>query len=63
MKKLLSIIILFSIINLHGQSEAAKDKISAIMKNMESIPAYNCDVVIKIDVKFIKIKDRIGKIS
>ena len=61
MKKLLSIILLFSIINLHGQSVEAKDKISAIMKNMESIPAYNCDVVIKIDVKFIKIKDRIGK--
>ena len=61
MKKLLSIILLFSIINLYGQSELAKDKISAIMKNMESIPAYNCDVVIKIDVKFIKIKDRIGK--
>ena len=61
MKKLLSIILLFSIINLHGQSVEATDKISAIMKNMESIPAYNCDVVIKIDVKFIKIKDRIGK--
>ena len=61
MKKLLSSILLFSIFSLHGQSEEAKDKISAIMTKMESIPTYNCDVIIKIDVKFIKIKERTGK--
>ena len=31
------------------------------MKKMESIPPYSCDVKIKLDVKFINIKERIGK--
>ena len=28
---------------------------------MENVPEYNCEVKIKIDVKFIKIKERTGK--
>tara|TARA_B100000925_G_C21953853_1_gene450237 strand:+ start:393 stop:1028 length:636 start_codon:yes stop_codon:yes gene_type:complete len=45
----------------YSQSEEAKKKITSVMKKMESIPPYSCDVKIKLDVKFINIKERIGK--
>ena len=33
------------------------------MSKMESTPPYYCDVKIKIDVKFINIKERNGKMT
>jgi hypothetical protein len=61
MRKIFTFLILFSIFNIPAQSVDAKYKISSIMNKMQSMPPYSCDVTIKIDVKFIKIKDRIGK--
>lgn len=61
MKKTFTLFILLSILTVNGQSDIAKDKISAIMKKMEMVLPYSCDVSINIDVKFIKIKERTGK--
>ena len=61
MKKIFTLFTLLSIFTVNGQSEIAKDKISAIMRKMEMVLPYSCDVSIKIDVKFIKIKERTGK--
>ncbi len=57
------IIILFSIfsINIYSQSEKAKSKILLVKEKLENVPAYSCDIKVKIDVSFIKIKERTGK--
>ena len=44
-----------------SQSNEARVKMLNVVEKLESVPPYSCDVNIKIDVKFIKIKERIGK--
>tara|TARA_B100001093_G_scaffold516615_1_gene595829 strand:+ start:1281 stop:1916 length:636 start_codon:yes stop_codon:yes gene_type:complete len=56
-------LLLFLSISVHSQSEEAKNKILTVMSKMESTPPYSCDVKIKIDVKFINIKERNGKMT
>ena len=45
----------------YAQSEEAKNKILIVKKNLEKVPPYQCDIKINIDVSFIKIKERTGK--
>ncbi len=61
MKKIIVLFYIISFTQLFGQSEDAKTQILDIMSKMENVPEYNCEVKIKIDVKFIKIKERTGK--
>ncbi len=44
-----------------SQSNEAKEKMLNVVEKLESVPPYSCDVNIDIDVKFIKIKERTGK--
>lgn len=44
-----------------SQSNEAKVKMLNVVERLESVPPYSCDVNINIDVKFIKIKQRTGK--
>ena len=44
-----------------SQSNEAKVKMLNVVERLESVPPYSCDVNINIDVKFIKIKERTGK--
>ena len=57
------IIILFSIfsISIYAQSEKAKRKIMLVKEKLDNVPPYSCDIKVKIDVSFINIKERIGK--
>ena len=61
MKNFICIILLLSCYLGYSQSEEAKNKIINVMNKMESVPPYSCDVKISIDVKFINIKERKGK--
>ena len=47
----------------YTQSESAKNKILLVKENLDKVPPYNCDVKIKIDVSFINIKERLGKMT
>ena len=44
-----------------SQSNEAKVKMLNVVERLESVPPYSCDVNININVKFIKIKERTGK--
>ena len=44
-----------------SQSNEARLKMLNVVEKLESVPPYSCDVNIDIDVKFIKIKERTGK--
>ena len=57
------IIILFSFfsLNIIAQSDEAKSKILLVKEKLENVPPYSCDIKVKIDVSFIKIKERIGR--
>ena len=44
-----------------SQSNEAKVRILNVVKKLEAVPPYSCDVKIDINVKFIKIKERKGK--
>jgi hypothetical protein len=57
------IIILFSFfsISIIAQSDEAKSKILLVKEKLENVPPYSCDIKVKIDVSFIKIKERTGK--
>ena len=57
------IIILFSFfsISIYSQSEEAKSKILLVKEKLENVPAYSCDIKVKIDVSFINIKESTGK--
>ena len=61
MKNFICILLLLNCLLGHSQSEEAKNKIINVMNKMESVPPYSCDVKISIDVKFINIKERKGK--
>ena len=55
--------ILFSSVISYSQSETAKNKILLVKENLEKVPPYTCEVKINIDVSFINIKERIGKMT
>ena len=61
MKQILLILLCISVFSGFSQSEEAKNRILQVMEKMESIPPYSCEVDISIDVKFINIKKRSGK--
>ncbi|MDB4710825.1 hypothetical protein OAF16_03750 [Flavobacteriales bacterium] len=47
--------------SLFGQSDSAKSVMLSILNSIEKTPAYECDVKIILDVKFIKMKERFGR--
>ncbi|MEC9187550.1 MAG: hypothetical protein VX462_06300 [Bacteroidota bacterium] len=51
----------FSIGLFSAQSSDAKKRILNMVEKLERVPPYSCDVNINIDVKFIRIKERVGK--
>ena len=57
---LIILVSLFSI-SICAQSDAAKSKIMLVKEKLENVPAYSCDIKVKIDVSFINIKERTGK--
>lgn len=63
MRFLLVVSIFFSSFIIYSQSESAKNKILLVKENLEKVPPYNCDVKINIDVSFINIKERYGKMT
>ena len=63
MRFLLVLSIFFSSVIIYSQSESAKNKILLVKENLEKVPPYNCDVKINIDVSFINIKERYGKMT
>jgi hypothetical protein len=46
---------------MYGQSIVAKKKILLVKEKLEKVPPYNCDIKVNIDVSFINIKERTGK--
>jgi len=46
---------------IYGQSIMAKNKILLVKEKLEKVPPYNCDIKVNIDVSFINIKERTGK--
>jgi hypothetical protein len=57
---LIFLVSLFSV-SICAQSDAAKSKIILVKEKLENVPAYSCDIKVKIDVSFINIKERTGK--
>ena len=51
----------FSIGLSSAQSSDAKKRMLNMVEKLERVPPYSCDVNINIDVKFIRIKERVGK--
>ncbi|MEC7954271.1 MAG: hypothetical protein VX141_00110 [Bacteroidota bacterium] len=51
----------FSIDLFSAQSSDAKKRMLNMVEKLERVPPYSCDVNINIDVKFIRIKERVGK--
>lgn len=51
----------FSISLITAQSNDAKKRMLNMVEKLEKVPPYMCDVNINIDVKFIRIKERVGK--
>ena len=46
---------------IYGQSIEAKNKILLVKEKLEQVHPYNCDIKVNIDVSFINIKERTGK--
>ena len=51
----------FSTSLITAQSNDAKKRMLNMVEKLEKVPPYMCDVNINIDVKFIRIKERVGK--
>ena len=51
----------FSIGLFSAQASDAKKRMLNMVEKLERVPPYSCDVNINIDVKFIRIKERVGK--
>ena len=51
----------FSIDLFSAQSSDAKKRMLNMVEKLERVPPYSCDVNINIDRKFIRIKERVGK--
>ena len=58
---LLILIFGFSTSLITAQSNDAKKRMLNMVEKLEKVPPYTCDVNINIDVKFIRIKERVGK--
>ena len=63
MRFFLVLSILFCSVVSYSQSESAKNKILLVKENLEKVPPYTCEVKINIDVSFINIKERTGKMT
>lgn len=61
MKIYLIILVSLFYVGICAQSDAAKSKIMLVKEKLENVPAYSCDIKVKIDVSFINIKERTGK--
>jgi hypothetical protein len=62
MKKLIAFILLALAQNSFGQSAYADSLMKGAMQRLEKIPEYVCDIRILLDVKWINIKERTGKV-
>ena len=51
----------FSTSLITAQSNDAKKRMLNMVEKLEKVPPYTCDVNINIDVRFIRIKERVGK--
>lgn len=51
----------FSTSLITAQSNDAKKRMLNMVEKLEKVPPYTCEVNINIDVKFIRIKERVGK--
>ena len=60
-KWLIILLFSFSIGLFSAQSSDAKKRMLNMVEKLERVPPYSCDVNINIDVKFIRIKERVGK--
>jgi len=59
--RVLSFILFFTNSFLFAQNNDVKDKMLRISNKIKDVPSYKCDVSINLDVKFINIKERSGK--
>ena len=62
MKRALFFLLLFSAFSAQSQSQFADSLVKAAMAKMKATPAYECDITIDLDVKFINIEQRKGKV-
>jgi len=63
MKKNALLFFLLLPIGLSAQVLTGEEIFLKVIKNIQSIPAYTSNIDIKVDVDFIKIKDRSGKVT
>lgn len=64
MKIIINLIFLLVFLTvLHSQSTTKEELFANAVKQLKSIPNYSCDVELKVDVEFIKIGDRKGKLT
>ena len=61
MKSLVTLLVFFISIFCNAQSIDAKEKMQVLLNQLLSTPKYECDITIKINVKFINMKERSGK--
>ncbi len=62
MKKILLLLSVLLSFSGFGQSAYADSLITTAMKKMRAVPAYECDILIDMDVSFINIDQRKGKV-
>lgn len=62
MKKILLLLAVALSFSSFGQSAYADSLITTAMKKMRAVPAYECDILIDMDVSFINIDQRKGKV-
>ena len=61
MKSLVTLLVFFISFFCNAQSTDAKEKMQVLLNQLLSTPKYECDITIKINVKFINMKERSGK--
>lgn len=61
MKKIISVIILFTVSILNAQNNA-DEIVKNLLAKLDKVNAYTADVTIKVDVDFVNIKDRKAKV-
>ncbi len=57
------IILLFVVFTANAQTISKEDLLKNTIKSLKSIPNYTCSVELKVDVEFIKIGERKGKLT
>jgi hypothetical protein len=63
MKKIINFIILLLIISVTSAQEAPKEILSKVKEKVEEVENYSVDVLVKVEVDFINIKDRKAKVT